>query len=158
MDVIDTSLEKNEFDDSQSKNNNEKADLDDIFGDERGLESPRKMKLNKSKALLALPDRSIQTNKSNIISIRAPNFVKFQNDEYIKDIYDAEEEKKTFDAAIAVARWRCQRDAENEIVKDSSGIPVKESNARLVKWSDGSYQVLIGDQVFVASANVLDSW
>jgi RNA polymerase-associated protein LEO1 len=124
------------------------------------IDSPRKSKLIiKEKTLLALPDRSIHTtNKSNIMSIRAPNFVKFQHDEYVKDAYDADEERRTFDAAIAVARWRYQRDSNGELIKDTSGNPIKESNARLVKWSDGSYQVLIGDQIFVASANILDSW
>lgn len=158
MDVIDGSLEQEDLLDNDNIDSNEKADLDDIFGGDQELESPRKSKLLKSKSTLALPERSIHDEKSSIFSIRAPNFVKFQNDEFIKDLYDAEEERKQLDAAIAVARWRYQRDSNGDLVKDSTGQPIKESNARLVKWSDGSYQVLIGDQVFVASAHTLDSW
>lgn len=33
---------------------------------------------------------------------------------------------------------------------DANGKPVRESNARIVRWSDGSYQLLIGDN------NVID--
>ena len=33
---------------------------------------------------------------------------------------------------------------------DANGKPVREPNARIVRWSDGSYQLLIGDN------NVID--
>ena len=32
-------------------------------------------------------------------------------------------------------------------VKDGSGKAIRESNTRLVKWSDGSTQLFIGDEV-----------
>ena len=35
-------------------------------------------------------------------------------------------------------------------IRDARGKPIRESNARIVKWSDGSYQLLIGDN------NVID--
>ena len=34
-------------------------------------------------------------------------------------------------------------------MQDEQGKPIRESNARIVKWSDGTYQLLIGeDNVF----------
>lgn len=30
-------------------------------------------------------------------------------------------------------------------IRDARGKPVRESNTRIVKWSDGSYQLWIGD-------------
>ena len=35
-------------------------------------------------------------------------------------------------------------------MRDANGKPLRESNARIVRWSDGSYQLLIGDN------NVID--
>ena len=35
-------------------------------------------------------------------------------------------------------------------IRDARGKPDRESNTRIVKWSDGSYQLLIGD------SNVID--
>lgn len=158
MDVIDESLDANEYEESPEGNGSDKAELDDIFGDDKYMESPRRSKVLKSKATVALPERSTHTENSTILSVRAPNFLKFQKDEFIKDKYDPEEERATFDAAIAIARWRFKRDANGELEKDSNGQPIKESNARLVKWSDGSFQVLVGDQVFSTSVNALDNW
>lgn len=43
-----------------------------------------------------------------------------------------------------VARWRVVRDAE-------TGAPCVESNARLVRWSDGSTQLLVGEEAFEMS-------
>ena len=30
-------------------------------------------------------------------------------------------------------------------IRDARGKPIRESNTRIVKWSDGSYQLWIGD-------------
>ena len=35
-------------------------------------------------------------------------------------------------------------------IRDARGKPIRESNTRIIKWSDGSYQLLIGDN------NVID--
>ena len=49
-----------------------------------------------------------------------------------------------------MVRWRYKRDESGEIVCDANGMPVRESNARMVKWSDGSYQYIVGSTVFNA--------
>lgn len=69
-------------------------------------------------------------------------------------------EKKRLERAGALIRWRWKQDSRGEIVRsilsrypqirDAKGKPMRESNARIVKWSDGSYQLLIGDD------NVID--
>ena len=38
-------------------------------------------------------------------------------------------------------------DAEGNQVKDENGEPVPETNARLVKWSDGTESLVLGDKV-----------
>ena len=48
--------------------------------------------------------------------------------------------------------------AAGDRVVGSDGKPVRESNARLVKWKDGSYQLIVGDAVFNAYIKSNDSW
>ena len=85
---------------------------------------------------------------------------------YSKEKYsEAEElaqlaEKKRLSRAEALIRWRWKRDKDGNLVpnwfehnlkiRDGTGKPVRESNARIVRWSDGTYQLYIG------SENVID--
>ena len=39
----------------------------------------------------------------------------------------------------------------------SSGHPIKESNARIVKWSDGSYSLHLGNEIFDVHKQPLQS-
>ena len=43
-------------------------------------------------------------------------------------------------------------------MKDAQGNPLRESNARLVKWSDGSYQMVVGTEVFRVETPSLQNW
>ena len=118
--MIDESYGLSEKDEMVQIESTEKADLDDIFGDQHDLfdESSKRGKQLKSQSTLLLPHPSTQDKKSTLFSIRAPNFLKFQSDEYNKGLYDHVEEKKLFDTAIAIARWRYKRDDNGDILKD----------------------------------------
>ena len=39
----------------------------------------------------------------------------------------------------------------------TSGHPIKESNARIVKWSDGSYSLHLGNEIFDVHKQPLQS-
>ena len=52
-------------------------------------------------------------------------------------------------------RWRYQLNEQGEMKRDSEGEPIRESNTRLVKWSDGSYTLHVGQEVLEVDA--LDS-
>jgi len=45
-------------------------------------------------------------------------------------------------------RWRIKKDKNKNIIYNDNGEPAIESNTRLVKWSDGSYQLLVGKNAF----------
>jgi len=44
--------------------------------------------------------------------------------------------------------WRYCRDDDGNVVRDGSGMAVRESNTRLVKWSDGSMQLCVGSDTY----------
>jgi RNA polymerase-associated protein LEO1 len=47
------------------------------------------------------------------------------------------------------------RDASGAVRKDAAGKPLMESNARFVQWSDGSWQLRVGEEVFDVKRNPL---
>jgi len=44
--------------------------------------------------------------------------------------------------------WRYKQDKFGKVERDADGEAVKESNARLAKWSDGSMQLYVGNEVY----------
>jgi RNA polymerase-associated protein LEO1 len=52
-----------------------------------------------------------------------------------------------------VIRWRFKTNSLGEKVMGADGKPVRESNARFVKWSDGALQLVVGDEVFECTMN-----
>ena len=52
-------------------------------------------------------------------------------------------------------RWRYQLNEQGEMKRDEHGEAIRESNTRLVKWSDGSYTLHVGQEVL--EVDTLDS-
>eukprot|EP01035_Chromulina_nebulosa_P003071 gene3071-4193_t len=77
--------------------------------------------------------------------VRTPNFLKINSVEYDPETYDPEDEK---DSAASIIRWRVRKGPTGETIIGKDGKPQLESNARLIKWDDGSYQLVIGRAVF----------
>eukprot|EP01138_Halocafeteria_seosinensis_P002531 gb/GECG01002589.1/.p1 GENE.gb/GECG01002589.1/~~gb/GECG01002589.1/.p1 ORF type:complete len:469 (+),score=130.08 gb/GECG01002589.1/:1-1407(+) len=92
--------------------------------------------------------------KHRLSSMRLPPTVSYAQQPYEAFLYDEETEelelhkKGKMAAAENMIRWRLKRDEEGNIVKDENGKPRMESNARAVKWSDGSYTLHIGRESF----------
>ena len=84
--------------------------------------------------------------------------MKIQPAPFESSTHDVESEKCNFGKATAVIRWRFRRDSSGSIMKDAQGNPLRESNARLVKWSDGSYQMVVGTEVFRVETPSLQNW
>jgi len=136
-------------------------DLDDILG-ARGADvvtrSPTKDTKGRSMAKMVLPNTYKSKLGDSSIFVRTPNFIKIQSMEYNRVSYNPDLERQFFDGATAVIRWRLKRDAQGEVECDADGVPVKESNARMVEWSDGSMQLVVGDAVFQCKGLSLDNW
>lgn len=136
-------------------------DLDDILGARDADEvtkSPTKDTKDRSMSKMVLPYTYKSKAGDSSIFVRTPNFIKIQSAEYSRLSYNPDQERQFFDGATAVIRWRLKRDADGEVVCDADGIPVKESNARMVEWSDGSMQLVVGDAVFQCKGLSLDNW
>lgn len=136
-------------------------DLDDILGARDADEvtkSPTKDTKDRSMSKMVLPYTYKSKAGDSSIFVRTPNFIKIQSAEYSRLSYNPDQERQFFDGATAVIRWRLKRDADGEVVCDTDGIPVKESNARMVEWSDGSMQLVVGDAVFQCKGLSLDNW
>ena len=137
---------------SQSQN---ESTLDDIFGEhDRKLKSSSKPR---SSSKLCLIDPHSFAN-STAHYLRTPNFMKIQPTPFDRASHDVEAEKRSFGKATAVIRWRYRRDSSGSVMKDAEGNPLRESNARLVKWSDGSYQVVVGTEIFRVETPSLQNW
>ncbi|KAL3684935.1 hypothetical protein R1sor_002957 [Riccia sorocarpa] len=88
------------------------------------------------------PGRSEQLNLvrvSNIMGIESKPFDPKTYEEDQTFVTDAEGQKQRLRLEENIARWR--------IVRNRDGSESIESNARFVKWSDGSMQLLLGSEV-----------
>ena len=133
-------------------------ELDDLFGDEGETTfSPSVIKKKTvSIAKLCLPERTKLPDPSTCIAMKMPNFVKIQTEGYDEDTHNAEAEAAAFGGIMSVIRWRVKRDADGQVMMGENGMPMKESNSRLVKLSDGSYKLLVGDATFQASLHTTE--
>ena len=74
-----------------------------------------------------------------------PNFLRIETDEFVADEWDAEAERTTV-GAIDVARANLLDD---HIVRWRTGADgTRESNARIVKWDDGSMSLQVGRELY----------
>merc|ERR1712166_1591489 len=84
--------------------------------------------------------------KSNLHHLHAPNFISFLLEPFKKETYIRP--KNINRGKTIFIRWKVS----NEIDKR-----YKESNSRLVTWSNGSRSIVIGDQVFDIEESILAS-
>lgn len=112
----------------------------------------------KTKSRVVLPSTfKVPTNNVSVF-VRTPNFIKIQTEVFEKDLYDDKNERELFDGSTAVVRWRNKVDENGQVVLDSTGKPIMESNARMIQWSDGSVQLVVGDAVFQCKNVDVDNW
>ncbi|CAM9849258.1 unnamed protein product [Chrysoparadoxa australica] len=88
---------------------------------------------------------------------RLPNIVGIKAGCFDSETFNQSTEDDTFKFTTNIMRWRYKKDANGEIERDAKGNPVRETNTRLVKWSDGSMQLLVGDEAFEVARHALDS-
>lgn len=66
------------------------------------------------------------------------------------------QEDDEFKFTTNIMRWRHKRDNLGRLETDDGGRPTRETNSRLVKWSDGSMQLLVGDEAFDVGEHSID--
>lgn len=144
-----------------SEINNRSNELDQILGKkEVTFKAITKELKSKTNSKILLPSTYKPDVNQNSYFVRTPNFIKIQVMEYNEMNYNPDEEKSILDGSIAIVRWRFKR---NELTGDieydmNTGKAMKESNARMIQWNDGSMQLVVGDAVFQCKGIPVDNW
>jgi RNA polymerase-associated protein LEO1 len=81
---------------------------------------------------------------------KLPNLVGIQPEAFDEDTYSHTLEERDYRGYVhSMIRWRYVVDpTTGELKRDESGKLLRESNARIVKWEDGSYTLHVGNEVF----------
>lgn len=90
--------------------------------------------------------------------VKLPNFLSVETRPFDSQTYEDEiDEDEVLDEegrtrmklkVENTIRWRTRKDEDGNDLKDEFGKPVRESNARVVRWSDGSMSLHLGEEIF----------
>ncbi|ELU09383.1 hypothetical protein CAPTEDRAFT_221877 [Capitella teleta] len=94
----------------------------------------------------------------NLYFVKLPNFLSVETRPFDPQVYEDEiDEDEVMDEegrtrlklkVENTIRWRTMKDDDGNDVLDEFGEPVRESNARYVRWSDGSMSMHLGNEIF----------
>lgn len=118
----------------------------------RGFSSPKsddEQKQEETRIEVQIP--KINTNLGdNIHFVRFPNFLSVEPRPFDAEFYEDEAEED--DELDEEGRTRLKLKVENTIrwrkIADASGNETTQSNARIVKWSDGTQSLIVGNEKF----------
>jgi RNA polymerase-associated protein LEO1 len=80
---------------------------------------------------------------------KLPNLVAIQPAAFEEGLHVEHEEEEQYKGYVQnMIRWRYKRTAQGELERDEKGQLIRESNSRIVQWSDGSFTLHIGKEVF----------
>ncbi|XP_052096371.1 RNA polymerase-associated protein LEO1-like isoform X3 [Mytilus californianus] len=143
-------------DEEDKEKRSEAGDRDDQRGrgsdEEEEIEEPQE-------TLIEVEIPRIITNLGKTIHyVKLPNFLSVETRPYDPTSYEDEiDEDEVLDeegrARLKLKvenaiRWRKVKDADGNDVLDELGAPKKESNARIVRWTDGSMSLHLGQEIF----------
>jgi RNA polymerase-associated protein LEO1 len=95
-------------------------------------------------------------NSATLHTTRLPNVLGINPTPHDSETYDAHEEEEKYGITMSnMVRWRYAGD---NAKRSSDGEPARESNARVVKWSDGTTSLYIGKEIYdlEESKNIAD--
>lgn len=81
---------------------------------------------------------------------KLPNLLKINPNAFDVSTFNADEEEKEYGGNVhGLIRWRYKTDpATGEFIRDENNRLVRESNARFVRWSDGSLTLHVNEESF----------
>lgn len=89
-----------------------------------------------------MPSVPILPTDRNLATLRLPANVSLLDTPYTSDDYSIT------DSGTQQIRYRLKRDQRGEIIRDENGKPEYESNARIVRWSDGTSSLVINNTIY----------
>ncbi|KAJ3188462.1 hypothetical protein HDU85_005614 [Gaertneriomyces sp. JEL0708] len=148
--------ERDLFGDDDEEGSNNLMDIDDDeleaeFRDRPRYTRPEKPPKPDITKEIYLPERPrFSQTADDVYLSRLPNFMHVQPEPFDPSTFDEEEEAEEQErddglhlSVDNVIRWR-------ELV-DSKGAATKESNARLIRWEDGSFSMVLGTEFYDVS-------
>ncbi|XP_064393046.1 RNA polymerase-associated protein LEO1-like [Halichondria panicea] len=94
---------------------------------------------------------------SDLHFVKLPNFLSVETRPFVPDLY--EDEGEDDDVLDEEGRTRLKLKVENTIrwrySMDEAGNEVRESNARIVRWTDGSMSLYLGGEIFDINKQIL---
>ncbi|CAH1790045.1 unnamed protein product, partial [Owenia fusiformis] len=152
-DLDDISSASEHESDKQDDDNQQAPMIDDEDGEgEQQPEEPIEVKIP-----VDIPKIKTDLGKQ-IHFVKLPNFLSVETRPFDAAIYEDEiDEDEVLDEegrtrmklkVENTIRWRDKKDAEGNQILDEEGNPVRESNARMIRWSDGSMSLHLGVEVF----------
>ncbi|CAG8507832.1 9350_t:CDS:2 [Paraglomus occultum] len=150
----DTSEDEGEAADRQEQNNLE--DLPDSGTFEPGdPSSVREYGEEETYDTVAFDQRKLSLGLDNKYYVmKVPNFLSVNTKPFVPNEYDDKEEMESKDgiklAGENTIRWREIRNSSTDEIK-------KQTNTKIVRWSDGSMSLLVGEELFDMSITSLHS-
>ena len=131
---------------------------DDEFGELFGESLPTPSSKKNSTSSLRITKTHEIPDDAKTVLVRMPNVLKIQDQEFIADKYSKEEDMETIGRMAMGIRWRHKTDPDGNKILDSSGAPQLESNARLVKFKNGSMQIFVGSESYDFAPQPVENW
>ena len=114
---------------------------------EAAPKKPRPPKVDPRTMVVAEPDRPPSSASLHITKL--PNLVGIQTEAFDAATYSAAQEEKDFHGFVHdMIRWRYKTDTNGDMMRDDDNKLIRESNARLIQWEDGSYTLHVGKETF----------
>mmetsp|Transcript_30231 Transcript_30231/g.49946 ORF Transcript_30231/g.49946 Transcript_30231/m.49946 type:complete len:466 (-) Transcript_30231:906-2303(-) len=128
------------------------GDRDGIVGSAAPIKPPSAPKVRRPKKMTVM--ESTRPPKDTTLHItKLPNLVGIQPEPFDEAAYSPELEEKEYNGYVHnMIRWRYKKDASGNFVRNDAGKLMRESNARLVKWDDGSITLNIGSEVLAVDS------
>lgn len=132
------------------ENLGDKADMDDLFGDEGGgaaLPVKARPVAKRSTSKLRITKTEMLPETTRALFVRMPNVLKIQPAPFEPATYDIDQEREQLGKMATGVRWRYKRDDDGNVILGPDGKPEMESNARLVKLKT-AFQLIVGNNVY----------
>eukprot|EP00957_Ditylum_brightwellii_P072173 5485831-Ditylum_brightwellii.AAC.1 len=136
-----------------------KMDIEDVAP----MRMPRRPRLPpRNFEVLDLPrpatSSSISTNNGNTVSLhmtKLPNLLGINPDAFDPATFDPDLEEREYRGYVHnMIRWRYKVDKDGNKMRDANNKLIRESNARFVRWSDGTCTIHVGgDEAFELDQN-----
>ncbi|CAB9525602.1 Protein LEO1 [Seminavis robusta] len=123
----------------------ERIGADDAQVDELSPKQPTAPKIDPRTMVVLEPTRPPEDTTLHVTKL--PNLVGIQPDAFDPATYSARAEEEEYGHVLDMMRWRYKKDKDGQMMRDEqNGKLIRESNARLIQWEDGSYTLHVGKE------------